>query len=256
VSSRETKTQRNGRFDLAVTISLAVGLMAVYAVGASRTIYVGDSGELVAAVDTLGIPHPSGYPLYVLLGKLWTLALPFGSIAFRMSLFSAACAAAACALLYRVCRQAELTRAAAVTASLVAGLGPSLWSQANIQRVYALGALFVVMATAAALRWYRTRRDFDLVGAFFLCGLGATNHTFMAVYAAALGAFVVITEPERLRHIGDSTKRALKIFAAFSSGLLPYLYLPLRSRMNPRLDWGNPETLDGVLGVVLRRDFW
>ena len=56
---------------------------------------LGDSGELVAAVHTLGIPHPSGYPLYVLLGKLFSMALPIGSIAFRMSLFSAVCAAAA-----------------------------------------------------------------------------------------------------------------------------------------------------------------
>jgi tetratricopeptide (TPR) repeat protein len=44
--------------------------------------------------------------------------------------------------------------------------------------------------------------------------------------------------------------------AAFALGLLPYLYLPVRSRMNPPLDWGNPETLQGFLGVVLRRDFW
>jgi hypothetical protein len=63
----------------------AVGALAlvVYALGACPTIYVGDSGELVAAVDTLGIPHPSGYPLYVLLGKLWTPLLPVGSVAHR-----------------------------------------------------------------------------------------------------------------------------------------------------------------------------
>ena len=84
------------RFDRAdvESAALGVGVFVLYAVGACRTIYVGDSGELVAAVYTLGIPHPSGYPLYVLLGKLWTLAVPIGSIAFRMSLFSAACAAA------------------------------------------------------------------------------------------------------------------------------------------------------------------
>ena len=40
------------------------------------------------------------------------------------------------------------------------------------------------------------------------------------------------------------------------AGLLPYVYLPLRSRMDPRLDWGDPETLERFLDVVLRRDFW
>ena len=46
-------------------------LFAVYGAGACPTIYVGDSGELVTAVHLLGIPQPPGYPLYVLLGKLW-----------------------------------------------------------------------------------------------------------------------------------------------------------------------------------------
>ena len=62
--------------DRGIATGLAVAFLAVYAAGACRTIYVGDSGELVAAVATLGIPHPPGYPLYVLLGKLWTLLCP------------------------------------------------------------------------------------------------------------------------------------------------------------------------------------
>ena len=86
--------------DAIVAAAVAVCLCGVYTVGACRTIFVGDSGELVGAVYLLGIPHPTGYPLYVLLGKLWTLLVPVGSIAYRMSLFSAVCAAAACGVLY------------------------------------------------------------------------------------------------------------------------------------------------------------
>ena len=61
-----------GRDRIGATL-LGIGVFAVYAAGACPTIYVGDSGELVTAVHLLGIPHPTGYPLYVLLGKLWTL---------------------------------------------------------------------------------------------------------------------------------------------------------------------------------------
>jgi hypothetical protein len=95
--------------------------LCVYLAGACPTIYVGDSGELVAAVATLGIPHPSGYPLYVLLGKLFTLAVPLGSVAYRMSLFSAVCAAAACALLHLLCRRLGLAAPAAALAALLPG---------------------------------------------------------------------------------------------------------------------------------------
>src|SRR5436190_16019954 len=75
---------------------------AVYAAGACPTIYVGDSGELVTAAATLGIPHPTGLPRYVFLGRLWIMAVPFGSIAWRMSLFSAAWAALTIGVFHRL----------------------------------------------------------------------------------------------------------------------------------------------------------
>ena len=232
--------------------ALGIAVFALYAAGACRTIYVGDSGELVAAVHTLGIPHPSGYPLYVLLGKLWTLLVPAGSIAFRMSLFSAACAAAAVALLYRLGLRLGFARSAAVTAALLLAVAPSFWGEANVQRVYALNALFVVLAVTAAFSWHASRDERHLLVAALLCGLGATNHTFMALMAAAIGLFAVIAAPALARR----PRLVVAGAGCFLAGLLPYLYLPIRSRMDPRLDWGNPETPAAFRDVVLRRDFW
>jgi hypothetical protein len=234
-------------------ILLGALLFAVYAAGACPTIYVGDSGELVTAVHLLGIPHPTGYPLYVLLGKLWTLLLPFGGVAWRMSLFSAACGAAACALLFFLLRRSgRLHAVAALLAALLLAFSPSFWAEANVQRVYTLNALFVVLAAWAAWRWYRERSGARLALTAFLCGLGATNHTFLAVQGLAIGIFALAVEPALLRR----PRQILAAVAAGIAGLLPYLYLPLRSRADPRLDWGDPETLDRFLDVVLRRDFW
>ena len=233
-------------------LALGLSLFLIYAWGASRTIYVGDSGELVAAVHTLGIPHPSGYPLYVLLGKLWTVLVPVGSIAFRMSLFSAFCAAAAVACFYLVGRRLRLAAVPALFSSLLLAFSPSFWSQANIQRVYSLNALLLVMALYLALAWYRSRQPRALIAAFFVAALGACNHTYMGVFAIALGVFALITEPGLLR----KPRTLIASGAAFLLGLSPYLYLPLRSRTNPRLDWGNPETIRGTLDVILRRDAW
>jgi tetratricopeptide (TPR) repeat protein len=234
------------------SIAIAALVFAVYAWGACRTIYVGDSGELVAAVYVLGIPHPSGYPLYVILGKLWTLVVPVGSIAFRMSLFSAACGAVTAGLLHQLCLRAALRPMAATAAALAFAFAPSVWGEANVQRVYTLNAMFVAASTAVAFAWYRSGRPRALATAFFLCGLGATNHTFMVVYATALALFAAVHEPSLLRR----HRQIAFCVAAFWAGLLPYVYLPLRSSMNPALDWGNPETWPAFLGVVTRRDFW
>ncbi|HEY8152813.1 MAG TPA: DUF2723 domain-containing protein, partial [Myxococcota bacterium] len=239
--------------DARSAVLLGALLFAVYAAGACPTIYVGDSGELVTAVHLLGIPHPTGYPLYVLLGKLWTLLVPFGSIAWRMSLFSAACGAAACAALFYFLRRGlRLDRMAALLAALLLAFAPSFWAEANVQRVYTLNALFVVLGVQAAWRWHQQRTGARLALAAFVCGLGATNHTFLAVEGLAIGVFALATEPALLRR----PREILGAVAAGFAGLLPYLYLPLRSRADPRLDWGDPETLDRFLAVVLRRDFW
>jgi tetratricopeptide (TPR) repeat protein len=248
VGTRSVFENRDGLWALL----LGLAFFVIYAAGACPTIYVGDSGELVAAVDVLGIPHPTGYPLYVLLGKLWTLLVPLGSVAYRMSLFSAATAAAACAVLYWLCRSLALHPVAALTAAGLLGFGESFWGEANVQRVYSLNALFVVLATAAAVHWCQRRSTRLLALSFLFCGLGATNHTFLGVYAVILGAFVVLNEPRIL----IDPRRLAVIAVSMIVGLLPYLYLPIRSRMNPPLDWGNPETLDAFIGVVTRRGFW
>jgi hypothetical protein len=187
-----------------------------------------------------------------MLGKLWTLALPLGSVAVRMSLFSAAAAAMSVGLVFLVCRELGTGRIAAVTAAALLAVSPSFWGEANVQRVYAMNAFFVMLVTLLVFRWHRTGRRPPLVAAFFVCGLGASNHTFLAVEALALLLFVAVARPGLL----VPARFAITMGGAFAAGLLPYLYLPLRSRWNPRLDWGNPETPGALLDVVLRRDYW
>jgi tetratricopeptide (TPR) repeat protein len=252
--------------DRVVAAALALASFALFALGACPTIYVGDSGELVAAVHTLGIPHPSGYPLYVLLGKLWTLLVPVGSIAYRMSLFSAFCAAGAVALLFLAARALGSARAAAVAAAVLFAASPSFWGEANVQRVYALNALFVALATLLAARWWSIsgirsvedddggihRRDRIFVAVAFVCGVGAANHTFLGVWGLAFALFAASSEPALLRRWKTLAGAAVAAMA----GLSLYGFLLLRSRQEPRLDWGNPETPGALWAVVTRRDFW
>ena len=48
-----------------------------------------DSGEFIATSYILGIPHPPGTPLYVLIGRIFTLLPLFPEIATRVNYLSA-----------------------------------------------------------------------------------------------------------------------------------------------------------------------
>jgi tetratricopeptide (TPR) repeat protein len=169
-----------------------------------------------------------------------------------MSLFSAACAAATTGILHALGRRSGLDPVSALFSSLLLAFSPSFWGEANVQRVYSLNALFVALTTAIALSWHHSRNPRLLLLLFFFSGLGATNHTFMVIYGVALAAFALMSEPGLIAKPRDIFLAA----ASFGAGLLPYLYLPLRSRADPPLDWGNPERVTGLLRVILRWDFW
>ena len=222
----------------ALVAALAAGFasFAVYARTLAPTVDSGDGPELAAAALTLGVPHPTGYPLYSLLGHLWTRAIPLGDPAWRLNLLSAVCAALAVALL--AASAARLARS--VTAGWLAGgllaFSPLLWSQATVVEVYALHLLLVVGALGA---WLRFDADGDrrwLRLAALLGGLGMAHHLTTALLAPALvlGVFA--------RHPRPDAREVARLVGLATAPLLLYAYLPLASARDPAVDWGNPET--------------
>jgi tetratricopeptide (TPR) repeat protein len=201
----------------------------------------------------LGIAHPSGYPLYVLLARAWSALLFFLPLPWSASLFSAASAAIAAFFLFRAARETRVSPLASAGAAWMFAFGGTLWGEANVQRVYALNALFLSAALFVVLRWDRERRDRDLVAAALVCGLGASNHLAMGVAGIAIAAWVVLRAPALpWRRPGLAAACA----GAALVGLLPYLYLPLRARAHPLLAWGDAATPRGFAAVVLRSGFW
>ncbi|MEZ4511899.1 MAG: DUF2723 domain-containing protein [Chloroflexota bacterium] len=128
----------------------------------------GDGGELIAASVTLGVPHPTGYPTYVLLGKLFSL-LPIGTVAYRFNLFSAVAMAAAVGLT-AVTLHTRFSRTTSLAASLTLAFAPLVWSQATITEVYGLNLLAV-----AAVVWAVVNKR-PLFQTTLLYALALTTH--------------------------------------------------------------------------------
>jgi hypothetical protein len=118
-------------------LSLFLFFLAVYVRTAAPSVLSGDSAEFQLAAPLLGVPHPTTYPLYVLLGKLATLLMPFGDLAWRVTLVSALCAALTVALFFLLARRV-VGPPGAVVAALALGVTPGLWNAATLAEVYAL----------------------------------------------------------------------------------------------------------------------
>jgi len=74
--------------DILVSAFIFIFTQVVYFLTLAPSVFFGDSGELTAAAYNLGIAHPPGYPLYLLLGKLVISLLWIGDPAYRMNLLS------------------------------------------------------------------------------------------------------------------------------------------------------------------------
>ena len=151
--------RRRVRRDYVIALIIGLAGFALYAATAAPSVATlfDDSLEFQVVLPTLGVAHPSGYPLYTLLGKLFTLLLPFRDPAGRVNLLSALCAGAALAVLYLLAQKVAGNRAAAATATALFALSPAWWSQATIAEVYALHGLFVILFLYLLLRWEEAR---------------------------------------------------------------------------------------------------
>jgi len=181
----------------------------------------------------LGVPHPTGYPLYTMLGWLWSQLPLGGTPAWRMNLFSACTAALAVGTLFLAARALGQSRVIAGAVALALAVSSTFWSQATIAEVYALAALIQALFILALLRWRQGHWPLWVAG--LLLGLGLAHHrTIILMLPGALvfwgleaGNWRLVTAG-RLPVASRQNQVTRAAFAALA-GCLLYLYLPLRA---------------------------
>ncbi|OGY46386.1 MAG: hypothetical protein A2840_00795 [Candidatus Buchananbacteria bacterium RIFCSPHIGHO2_01_FULL_47_11b] len=223
--------------DRLLAILLLVVSVTVYIFTLAPTITMEDSAEFVTAVATLGITHPPGFPLFVLLGKLFTL-IPFGEIAWRINLMSALFGAATVSMLFVLLRSVGINRLIAVSAALVLGFSKLFWSQSLIAEVYTLNDFFVVVLLLILVQWRKTNNDSLLLWFALVYGLSLTNHTMLGLFGPVFLLYALIAKPALLVRV----KMILSTIGLFILGLSVYAYLLLRASQQPSLNFGNPNT--------------
>jgi tetratricopeptide (TPR) repeat protein len=217
----------------------------VYLLTACPTVYLGDSGELTAAAFSLGIPHNSGYPLYALLGKLFSL-VPVGSIGFRMNLMSSLFAVLTVWLVYSLILRITSSKLSAFAGALFLAFVPVLWSQTVSAEVYTLHAFFVALLTRL-LWWWDENREFSRLALFvFVTGISFGNHMQTVMLAPAV-LFIVMSADYKIL---PNSRNFFLLSVVFLLALSLYVYLPIRTEAGAAIRWGDPNTLDRFIAHV------
>ncbi|NIN68223.1 MAG: DUF2723 domain-containing protein [Anaerolineae bacterium] len=258
--------------------------VAMYVKTLLPTVGEHDTFEFQVLAYRLGIAHPTGYPLYILLGKLFSF-LPVGNVAYRLNLSSALFAAGATVLVYATIHLLTRHRAASALSALSFAFSYSFWSQAVVAEVYALNALLVASICYLLLRWSREATDDPrscqakpearaapvparllaplgrrwalLVTASFVCGLSLTHHRTMLLLLPAVVLYLLLSR----RWTGVQVASAPILIGVFAVPLVGiHLYIPIRWWQMHGKIMPVSEFTDLILGTqfagALRWDAW
>jgi len=257
------------RNNTVIGTALALAAFVVYLQTLAPSVDFIDSGELATVATTLGIAHPTGYPLFTLVG--WVFAhLPLGlRVIYKLNLMAALLCAAAAFLYYRLflfllsddlkkaftgktvisdLMAVRSSRVASAVAALILAFSETYWSQALSIEVYSLHILLLALTLLLFTRAMTDRlngnnRATTWYAFALVLGLSFTNH--MTTILLAPGFLYLYFKTHGFS--ADSWKKIAMAAIPFLIGFSVYLYLPVRASQNPVLNWGNPVTLERFL---------
>jgi len=232
-------------------IFLAVSLLGLYLItiapGLTWANDGSDGGDLITAAATGGVPHPTGYPLYLLVARCFQF-LPLGTLAYRTNLMSVIFTVFSSALIYKIVARTlieqgyEQVWVAALIAGYAFGLAPLVWSQAVITEVYALHTFLTTLILYLFVTSFQNVKPeyLERIRGLVL-GLAMGNHvtTIFMLPLILISSNKVNSDSAKFQPASSLIRQ----LAWFSIGLCLYLTLPLRALTTPPVNWGNPVTL-------------
>ena len=242
--------------------------LVVYTMTLTTSVPFWDSGEFIATSYVLGIPHPPGTPLYVLIGRLFAM-WPFASVAFSVNWLSAVASSLAMLFTFlltvRFIRHTQgeqrdqtdevLAWVGGVTAAFFAAFSKTFWDSAIEAEVYALSSWMQVFILWLGLRWWegldRGEGDSRLLVAWYLCFLCVGIHLGTFLVLPALVLLVIMVNWRSL--VSPRNLAWAAVLAVF--GISVHLYLLIRAKANPPINEGDPETWEGLRALLMREQY-
>jgi hypothetical protein len=227
----------------------ALCVFVLYLLTLSPTTALWDTSEYIAAAKVLGLPHPPGNPLFVLLAHGFGLLPIPVSYAARINILAALCSSIAAgvwfilidSVLARGGMSVFRRRICATAGTIIGATAFTVWNQSVVnEKVYTISLALFAVITLLMLRWLdgedTRRNDAKLVAIAFLLGAG------YAVHPAGLlpGLAVVVTVLSRHWRKFLQPRLVLAVLGAFVLGLTPFIFEPIRAAQHPEMNEGEP----------------
>ncbi len=243
--------------------------LGVYLKTLTPTVPFWDSGEFIATSHILGIPHPPGTPLYVLIGRLFSL-IPVATVALKINFLSSLMSATAVCLMFLVTwrllvrclghapNQIEklFIMAGAMTAAFFIAFSDSFWDNAIEAEVYSAASLVQALCVFLALRWAEGREkgknDNLLLAIVYILALGGMGiHLGGVLVAPGLVVFALLVNKRSVlspRFIGLAA-------LAIVLGTSVTFFLYIRAHLEPAINEADPRTLKALWEQLNREQY-
>ena len=220
-----------------------LAILAFYLYTLCPDVYLIDSGELAAVSVTLGIAHPTGYPLYTII-SYFIAHLP-GEPIWNLNLLSGFFSIAAAAFLYVLARRITGSKILAVITISLFAFSPIIWRTSITNEVHALTGLFAILLLFLV---YRCDNERIMYLIMYVIGLSLTNHMMIVSLAAPIFIYILI------RHRPGLTKIAIGLVLLLF-GLTVYYYLIARTHGGAELAWGNTVNIERTLWHISGKQY-
>lgn len=224
---------------------------AVYFHNLTRDVYSGDIGDLVTAAYVFGVAHPPGYPLFSLIGFIFSHLLINLPVVSKVGLISVFSSLAGLIIYYKFCQKVSKSLFISLLSTSILAFSYLFWLTAEIPEGLGLNNFFVIVILFLSIRFYERKKAKDLYLLALFIGLSLTHQLFIITLFPAI--FILIIK--QYKFIFSNKKRFLLAGLCFLAGLSVYLYVPIAASRNPVINWDNAVNLKNFLRLVLRYDY-
>src|SRR3954466_15778363 len=231
----------------ALFVSLVVLVLYLLTLPPSTAMW--DTSEYIAAAYTMGIPHPPGNPLFVIIGRVFSILPIASSVAVRINILAAICSAVSAGMWFLITERVLVSWfperwqriLGGVIAALIGATAFTVWNQSVVnEKVYTVSLMGIAIISWLMVRWCDApdgrKADRILVLVAYLCGLGYANHMAGMLAAPAVGLAVLIRRPRTIVR----WKLLLACVGAIVLGLTPFATQPIRAAHFPAINEGEP----------------